>query len=285
MNKNLLSKILLKVESFPSMPETGSKLLVLLKDQKTTVPEIEKILRNDPGLTTNILKLANSAFFGLPSKVASVRQAFIILGAKRCIELVIATCMFSVMDEAIDGYELPPGELWQHSIAVSTTAEALVKYKKISESENIFTSALLHDLGKLVLGQFVKEELKKIKSIVSSGVPQEIAEHMVLGTDHAEIGAQILRQWSFPQDVVSAVRFHHNPETIRNGSIHIDIVYLANWLCRKYETSTEDESQLASLSPAFIKRLGIERYELDLISDKIARWIEKKSNIFAFDSN
>ena len=284
MNKYLLSKILLKVESFPSMPEAGAKLLVLLKDPKTPVTEIEKILRNDPGLTTNVLKLANSAFFGIPSKVGSVKQAFILLGAKRFTELVLATCTCSVMDKAIDGYELPPGELWRHSIAVSNAAEALVKYKKIGGSKDIFTPALLHDLGKLVLGRFVKEEFDGIKSIVASGVPYEIAEHMALGTDHAEIGEQILSQWSFPQDVVNAVRFHHNPDAVHDANMQIDIVYLANLLCRKNETSNGNEKQPAGLSPALIKRLDIEPDELEFISGKISQWNDKISKKHAFDA-
>ena len=270
MNKHLLGKILLKVESFPSMPKAGAKLLILLKDHRAPIDEIEKILRNDPGLTANVLKLANSAFFGIPSKVGSVKQAFILLGAKRFSELVLATCTCSVMDKAIEGYELPPGELWRHSIAVSTAAEAFVKYKEISEMKDIFTPALLHDLGKLVLGRFVKEESEDIKRIVSSGVPYEIAEHMTLGTDHAEIGAQILSQWSFPKEVVNAVRFHHNPDAVHDATTQIDIVYLANLLCQKNETSNDGKKPSAELSPALIKRLGIEPDELKLISDKIA---------------
>ena len=78
MNEHLLSKILLKVEAFPSMPKAGVKLLALLKEQDAPVAEIEKVLRHDPGLTTNVLKLANSAFFGIPSKVGSVKQAFVL---------------------------------------------------------------------------------------------------------------------------------------------------------------------------------------------------------------
>jgi len=283
MNKKLLSKILLMVESFPSMPEAGAKMLALLKEPNAPVAEIEKVLRHDPGLTTNVLKLANSAFFGIPSKVGSVKQAFVLLGAKRFTELVLATCTCSVMDKAVDGYELPPGELWRHSIEVSTAAEALMKYKKIAEPKDIFTPALLHDLGKLVLGRFVKEEFDGIKSIVATGVPYEIAENMALGTDHAEIGAQILSQWSFPQDVVNAVRFHHNPDAVHDANMQIDIVYLANFLCRKNETSDGSEGQPVGHSPAFIKRLGIGPDELALISGKVAQWIDKFSEKLAFD--
>jgi putative nucleotidyltransferase with HDIG domain len=189
------------------------------------------------------------------------------------------------MDKEIDGYELPPGELWRHSIAVSNAAEALVKYKKIDESKDVFTPALLHDLGKLILGRLVKEEFDGIRSIVASGVPYEIAEHMALGTDHAEIGAQILNQWSFPQDVVNAVRHHHNPDAVHDANIQIDIVYIANLLCRINETENQGKKYSARLSPALIKRLGIEPDELELISGKIAQWNDRISKKLSLDAN
>jgi putative nucleotidyltransferase with HDIG domain len=282
MNNALLSKILLKIESLPSMPEAGAKALALLKEPNASVAEIEKVLRHDPGLTANVLKLANSVYFGIPSKVGSVKQAFILLGADRFTQLVLATCTCSLMDKAVEGYESPPGELWRHSIAVANTAEALAKYNKIAESKDVFTPALLHDIGKLVLGRLVKEEFESIRNIVAKGVPYEIAENMVLETDHAEIGAQILSQWSFPQDFILAVRFHHNPDAVHNANLLIDLVYLANLLSHKSRNSKGNERQSIWLSPAIIKRLNIEPDQLELISEKVVRWTDKLSKELIF---
>ena len=119
MNQPNLSKILSKINAFPSMPATGAKMLKMLEDPATTVDEIEDVLRHDPGLTGNVLRLANSAYFGIPSKVASTRQAVLLLGLKKLIQLVIASCVNAVMDKPVPGYNLPPGDLWRHSIAVS----------------------------------------------------------------------------------------------------------------------------------------------------------------------
>ena len=171
MRDTKLNEILSKVKSFPTMPGAGVKMLSLLEEPDTTVSEIEEILRYDAGLTANVLKLANSAYFGIPSKVGSLKQAVILLGLKRLIQIVVATCVSAVMDRSVPGYDLPPGDLWRHSIAVSIAAEALVKDKKIGGAEDVFTPALLHDVGKLVLGTFVKEELEAIESIAAKGVP------------------------------------------------------------------------------------------------------------------
>jgi putative nucleotidyltransferase with HDIG domain len=116
---------------------------------------------------------------------------------------------------------MEPGDLRRHSITVSITAIELAKYKRLSEPDDVFNSALIHDIGKLTLGMFVKEHISTIKKIVSKGVPFEVAENMVLETDHAEIGTQILTQWSFPAKIINAVRFHHNPVILYNKNMRL----------------------------------------------------------------
>jgi putative nucleotidyltransferase with HDIG domain len=270
-----LNQILSKVTSFPTMPGAGAKMLSLLEEPDTEVSEIEEILRYDPGLTANVLKLANSAYFGIPSKIGSLRQAVILLGLRRLIQLVVASCVSAVKDKSVPGYDLPAGDLWRHSIAVSLAAEAMVKDKKRTVSQDVFTPALLHDVGKLVLRTFVKEELEAIESIAAKGVPFVVAENMILGTDHAEIGAQILSHWNLPSDVVNAVRWHHDPDSPETSNKQMDIVYLANLLCQTTDTSGEDGGQTVELSPAVIERLGVRLNQFEAISDKISQWVDE----------
>ena len=96
---------------------------------------------HDPGLTTNVFSLANSAFFGLSTKVGSLKQAVMLLGVKRFAQIAVSACMSKSMEKAVEGYDLFPGELWLHSIAVSNTVEALDKNRKIAETDDVFTPA------------------------------------------------------------------------------------------------------------------------------------------------
>jgi putative nucleotidyltransferase with HDIG domain len=283
MDDTKLNQILSKVKSIPTMPEAGTKMLSLLEEPDTEISEIEESLRYDPGLTANILKLANSAYFGIPSKIGSLRQAVVVLGFKRLVQLVFASCVSAVMDKSVPGYDLPPGDLWRHSIAVSIAAEALVKDKKKGVSRDVFTPALLHDVGKLVLGTFVKEELEAIESIAAKGVSFVVAENMILGTDHAEIGAQILTHWNFPSDVIQAVRWHHDPDSPETVNLQTDIVYLANLLCQSTSTSDEIGGKSVELSPAVIERLGVQLNQFEAISGKIAQWVDELSDALAFN--
>ncbi|MGD2022493.1 MAG: HDOD domain-containing protein [Desulfobacterales bacterium] len=283
MRDTKLNEILTRVKSFPSMPGVGAKLLILLEEPKSSVSEIEETLRFDPGLTANVLKLANSAYFGIPSKIGSLKQAVILLGLKRLVQLVVASCVSAIMDKSVPGYDLPSGNLWRHSIAVSIAAEALVEDKENVGVEDVFTPALLHDIGKIVLGSFVREEMEAIQSIAAKGIPFVVAENMVLGTDHAAIGARILAHWNLPADVINAVRWHHEPDSPDASNIQMDVVYLANVLCQTPDTSGPGAGHAVELSPAVIDRLGIQIDQFSSISEKVAHWVDELSSALAFN--
>ena len=267
------------LKSFPSMPGAAVRLLALIDDPEISVAQIEKILRQDAGLTANLLKLANSAYFGIPAKVGSVRQAVLLLGLKRLIQMVIASCVGSIMDKPVPGYDLPPGELWRHSLAVTVAAEGLVNELKIEAAEEIFTAALLHDVGKLVLGEFVADDFNKIENILSRGVPFETAENMVLGTNHADIGAHILDQWSLPPSIVNAVRWHHDPESAEQTDMMLDIVHVANVLCLMIGIGVGRDGLQHQPSGAVIERLGLAPNHLERVASETMQWVEELSEV------
>ena len=255
----------------------------LLNEKDVPLTEIEKILRHDPGLAANVLRLANSAYFGLATKVGSLKQAVMLLGVKRFAQIAVSACMNQAMEKAVEGYNLSPGELWLHSIAVSNTAEALAKNRNMAETDDVFTPALVHDMGKLVLGKFIKEESQKIESNVANGVPLVIAEHMVFGTDHAEIGALILARWALPVDIVDAVRWHHSPERMRNAKTQSDIVYLSNLMCQSHLDSDSGDEKFDMPSSEVLERLGIKLDQYKALAERAQRWLNQLSDTLSFE--
>lgn len=276
-------KILQKVSVFPSMPKAAIKLRALISKEDVSIDEIEQILRHDPGLAANVLRLANSAFFGRPAKVTTLKNAVMLLGVKRFSKIAVGSCMNKTMNTAVEGYGLSPGELWLHSIAVSTTAEALAKNRKFPGANDFFTPALLHDLGKLVLAKFVKAEQSKIDTLVADGVPLVIAEKEVLKTDHAEIGALILSKWSFPDDIIHAVRWHHYPDGLENSNLHPEIVYLANLMCHSNSGSEPGDKDLNMPYSSVLERLNIKPEQYEVFAGKARNWMKKLSDTLTFD--
>jgi putative nucleotidyltransferase with HDIG domain len=271
------------LKSFPSMPGAAVKLLALIDDPDINVSQIENILRQDVGQTANLLKLANSAYFGIPSKVGSVRQAVLLLGLRRLIQMVIASCVSGILGKPVAGYDLPPGELWRHSIAVSVAAEGLVKELNVVAAEEIFTAALLHDVGKLVLGDFVEDDFKKIEAALTGGIAFEAAENLVLGTNHAEIGARILNQWSLPPGIVNAVRWHHDPESAEKVDLMLDIVHVANVLCLMIGVGVGRDGLQHQPCAAVIERLGLESYHLEKVASQTLQWVGELTDVLGTD--
>lgn len=270
-----------QVDKFPGMPGAAVKLLALVDDPGVSVPQIESILRQDPGLTANLLRLANSAYFGIPSKVGSVRQALILLGLKRLVQMVIATCTSAILDRTVPGYDLPAGELWRHSLAVSVAAEGLVRVLKLDAAEEIFTAALLHDIGKIVLGQFVQDDYAKIALALEQGLAFETAESIVFGTTHAEIGAQVLSKWSFPEGIVQAVRWHHEPERSERTDPMLDVVHVANMLCLMIGIGVGRDGLNYRPSPVVTKRLGLTTSHLEKVASQTLQWASELSQALA----
>ena len=280
MKADYLIKIMDKVDAFPSIPGSAVRLLELVDQSDASIQEIEDVLRLDPGLTANVLKLTNSAFFGLPTKVGSVKRAIMLLGLKKLKQLIMASCVSAVMDEDIPGYDLPAGELWRHSIAVSVAAEGLVRELDLEGGDDIFTAALLHDVGKLVLGQFIDDDYATLEAVAGDNVSFEIAEKEVLGTDHAEVGARILEQWSLPSELVHAVRWHHNPEM--SDAIHssTDIVHVANMLCLMLGIGVGREGLQYQPSPVVTRRLGLKPFHLEKLASQTIQTMGELADLF-----
>jgi putative nucleotidyltransferase with HDIG domain len=273
-------QIVSDIKSLPSVPGIAGKILALLNNTETTSRQIEENLRYDPGLTANILKIANSSYFGFAARVGSIRQAIIMLGSRRLVQIVMASCVNAILEKPIPGYDLSPGELWKHSIAVSVASEGLMKTLKISDLGNVFTAGLLHDIGKLILGNYIQGDLDEIEKIIAGGASFESAVQQVVGTDHAEIGAEILNQWSFPPDLVEVVRWHHEPGRGNRASIFLDIVHVANVICMMMGIGAGREELQLEPSPFSIKRLELKLKHIELVASQTLQWVQELEDIF-----
>ena len=272
-------KIISSLKEFPSMPGAASELLSIIDDPKVAASQIEDVLRYDPGLTANILKLSNSAYFGLSNEVGSVRKAVVLLGLNRVIQIVMTSCLNALMAADVKGYDLPPGELRRHSIAVSVAAELLVKELKIDAPEETFTVALLHDVGKIALSDVLKENLEALEIKSSEGMPFLSAENEVLGTNHAEIGAQILTTWSLPENIVNAVRWHHDPDSAEKSHVLIDIVHIADVLCLMIGIGVGREGLRFKPSRGATDRLGVANKHLEIVASKTLQAVGELSGL------
>ena len=208
-------EIIDKTASTSSIPAAALQVMRVLQDPNANMGEIVQVISYDPGLTSNILKLANSSYFGCAKAISSLREAVVRLGSGNIFKMVTASIANVSLNRGIRGYNLAPGELWEHSIAIAVASETFTEMRKIKNAKLSFTAGLLHDIGKVVLGRFIdKPTFQEIVPLLDSGLSYLEAETELFGIDHAEVGALLLHQWNIPDSLALAVRWHHQPENM-----------------------------------------------------------------------
>ena len=252
-------RILATVKSVPSLPSVVMKLRKYLNDPDVGFDELAKVIQYDPGLTANVLQLANSAYFGWAGTISSVKDAITRLGTNRIFQMVLCMSVAPLVSKPIKGYDMDAGSLWEHSIAVAVCAEQLALKLKLKEAREAFTAGLLHDMGKVVLGTFVEVDDEPIREIVRSDqLAFNEAERMVLGIDHAEVAAALLEDWQLPPEVVASARYHHEPgKAPEENQTMVDLIHVADILCLNVGWGVGSDGLQYRLDDKANDRLGV----------------------------
>lgn len=231
MNKR--EEILKKARTMPQMPMAVQQVMRLMQNEDASVGELSKAIEFDPGLTVNILGIANSPYFGGLREMKTVREAVVRLGSKKIFQMVLAVGVVPFTKKANKGYGLASEELTDHSICVALASEMIAKQAGIAFPPHTFTSGLLVNIGKIVLGDYLEIDVEPILALVrEEGISFETAEQRILGIDHIELGAQLLEHWNLPKEVIQVVRYHRNPTQAPVQDPALDLVHLGDMLAK-----------------------------------------------------
>jgi putative nucleotidyltransferase with HDIG domain len=251
-------EILEKVKAVPAMPASALKVTQLLRDPGLSFSNLAKAIEFDAGLTSNFLRVANSAYYAGAWSVSSVREAVVRLGTNTVLQLVVEGAIAPMVQQPIKGYDLPPGQLWEHSVGVAFCVGLLATALKIKVPNHTFTAALLHDIGKMALGTFVEIDAGPILELVEKEkVSFPVAEQRILGIDHCEAGAAMLESWSIPPCIVDVARWHHSPQECRKDCEVVELVHIADALCLMAGLGMGTDGLNYSVSDDIATRLGL----------------------------
>ncbi|HEX7554383.1 MAG TPA: HDOD domain-containing protein [Geothrix sp.] len=239
----------LKAKTLPSLPLTVVALGEAVQDERCTVDRILGILSKDPSLSATLLRLANSALYATEGSAMDLRTAVLRLGFDAISNLGTGAAVIKTLR---GGTHFDALKLWQHSVAVGLTAKGIcILAKRHGQAETAFLTGLLHDIGKIALDTCYPEEYALVLQQVAQGAFYVDAERAVLGMDHAEAGALLAADWSFPASIVEVIRDHHAP---RPEDFLPNLIHLADLLVRtRIPMGPADEHLLLALDelPAF----------------------------------
>ena len=214
MQNEKLKRLVGKMDRLPSLPSLYSEIIEMLKDPETMIEDVAKTIARDIGMTAKVLKLVNSAFFGLQQRVASLDEAVSFLGLNTIKTLVLCINAFSQYDGVkIPGFTMEA--LWQHSLAVAAAAKRITQMESEDngQAEESFVSGMLHDTGRLILASNYAEQYQQTVEMAKLEKLELLrAEESVFGANHAVVGGYLLGLWGLPVPVVEAIALHHNPQ-------------------------------------------------------------------------
>jgi putative nucleotidyltransferase with HDIG domain len=258
------------------IPQVALKALRLINEGGYTIDELADEIRKDQVITARMLSMANSALFAKRTPIETLDHALVYLGQDQLVKLILTAAVHSFFDQSTSGYSLCKGGLYHHSIGCAEVAEALAVKTKKADHRIAYTAGLLHDIGKVVLDQYVapayplfyRQAMENNENVIAT-------EKRLLGVDHTEVGYLLAKQWAFPESLVHLIHHHHEPDRENENKPLAVIVYIADLLLSRFHIGFElerlDTRELADLL-GYID-LTVDQFGdlVDLIPDTVFR--------------
>jgi len=259
------------VETLKPIPQTALKILRMFQESRYSITDITDELAQDQVLSAQTLKLCNSALFSGTIRIDTLKDAVLLLGKDMLIKSVITVAVNTYYNQAgTSGYSLCKGGLFYHAVGVAHAAEYLAQKTGKVNDKQAYTAGLLHDIGKVVLDQYIADSAPLLFRNLGKGTDNFIrSERKMLGITHCQAGSILAENWQFSDALTQVVRHHHNPETADNHQELVDIVYMADLLMEKFFTGFDIEKMETRNMTEVLKRLDLDVMDLPGLIDSL----------------
>jgi len=256
------------------IPQVALKILRMINEDLYEIDSLAEEIRKDQVISARILQLCNSASFSNRKKIETLEHAVVMLGQRLLLKFVISASLDNFFSQCGMGYSLCKGGIYHHAISTAIIAEKLADITGKTPPALAYTAGLLHDIGKVVLDQYIYADFPLFYRQLNEERKESIeVEKDVLGIDHTEAGSELAHSWSFPESLIETITYHHKPEdTVQNTEL-VHIVYLADLLMSRFNTSLEIERLNTESLSSRLEAIGL---SIDRFSD-IVDFIPAKS--------
>ena len=270
INQKITDLVRSKRTELPTLPVIVENILGTAKAENSSAKDLAYFIDKDQAITNKILRLANSAYYGLMKKVTSISHAITVIGFNEIISLTIGMSVFSAFHQKDLHGILDMRDLWLHSIGCASAAKEIAKKSGSRLVEQLFLNGLLHDMGKVILAVYFPKEYRAVlEGAKKSKTLLYHKEKEILGIDHATLSGLLMESWHFPDSLILSSRFHHNsvecPVTYRHDAM---IIELADFLCQKAQIGHSGNPAIPK--PERISgKLGISLMDMEMIVSEL----------------
>lgn len=266
-----LEKLASIVDELPTLPNVMFEVLAVAEDDKSTAEDLEEVIMRDQALSVKVLKVANSAYYGIPRSVDTVSRATVLLGFQTVVGLALTVSVYDTLWGAGKGHYLDRRELWKHSLGTATAARLLSDDPNGTTGAVAFTAGMLHDIGKTVLDSHFGDEYGKVvDQCHGDGVTIYEAETAILGVNHAELGHRLARRWQLPELLSESIRYHHAPAEAEDGFAgESALISMADYLAKTIGIGSSGDCVAAVISEDALKLWGGSEKALRIAAEKL----------------
>ncbi len=239
-----------RMKGLPSLPETVISILNVLNNPESSAGELSEALKRDQSITSRVLKLVNSAFYGFPRKIDTLSKAVTILGYTSIQNIILATTLFHTFSEVSPGQALNRKKFWKHALGCGVFAQTISLELGMEDKDEVFLAGLLHDIGKIILDAFLHDEYIHVAKLAKDkNLLLVEAEKEALGATHADFGFWLAENWNLPYNLTAAIAHHHNPTVSKKYFTITSLVHIGDIVVRAFEVGDGGDDFIPAINP------------------------------------
>ncbi|KMQ53070.1 metal dependent phosphohydrolase [Chitinispirillum alkaliphilum] len=271
------------IANLPTLPQVASHLMRIINDPRTSSADVAELVSQDLSLSAKILRLANSAFYGIPKSITSINNAIVILGFKVIHTMVLSLTVFDMFPEEnrASSALFNRKAFWAHSLCCGLAAKMLaikIQNRVLFDPDEAFCAGLLHDIGKVVMEQYLHEDFHTALQVAQKEkIPAWKAEQKTLGYTHTDISRLLISGWGLPNEIEMPIIKHHTPMDENQYSEIIALCHLADWICYETGLSMNPEFVTPDINAEALKKLNLSSEEIEDIKNDLPHELEKSA--------
>ncbi|WP_432798041.1 HDOD domain-containing protein [Poriferisphaera sp. WC338] len=281
--QELIQSAIQEISHIATLPEVTMKIIQLVEDPDSTAQDLNKVISNDPALGARILKVVNSAFYGLPGQIGSINRAIVLLGLNAVKNIAIAASLAKLFRGGKICNNFDAHDLWDQAIANATTTRLLAERVGLGLPDEAFLAGLIHDIGIMVEIQARRPKFVEVMQKLENDPDANFREleEEIIGANHEQFGSALCKLWKFPTSFAYVTGFHHHPQDLpfKHRTL-ASLVHIADIIVAQHGIGFTRGIEHTEIAPSLLEELKLTQEQVEEVSKQLPEAMDEAQSIF-----